>query len=188
MAIKRIKMKEKEIKKMVRKGYDDIVKKKNSCCGPVRPCCEGANTPKDISKNIGYTEEELYSVPEGGVVHCVGLLDPDLSVDYISLPQYIGHDLCWVRRPGGLPGLLSTFKRPLFLIEGLLSELGDDVELPVVPDVLHPRWGHKYNWCRSRDGGHKACVDFPVNGEEDVAITIRIRVGGVENVSWGCGD
>jgi len=58
-------MKEKEIKKRVREGYADIVKKKNSCCGPVRPCCEGANTIEDISKNIGYTEEELKSVPEG---------------------------------------------------------------------------------------------------------------------------
>ena len=58
-------MKEKEIKKMVREGYADIVKKKNSCCGSARPCCEGANTTEDISKNIGYTEEELKSVPEG---------------------------------------------------------------------------------------------------------------------------
>lgn len=58
-------MKEKEIKKRVREGYADIVKKKNSCCDPVRPCCEGANTTEDISKNIGYTEEELKSVPEG---------------------------------------------------------------------------------------------------------------------------
>ena len=58
-------MKEKEIKKIVRKGYADIVKKKKPCCGPVRPCCEGANTAEDISKNIGYTEEELKSAPEG---------------------------------------------------------------------------------------------------------------------------
>lgn len=58
-------MKEKEIKKIVREEYAELVKKKNSSCGPIRPCCEGATTPENISKNIGYTEEELRSVPEG---------------------------------------------------------------------------------------------------------------------------
>lgn len=58
-------MKEKEIKKKVREGYADIVKKKKSCNTPVSSCCGYANTAEDISKNIGYTENELKSVPEG---------------------------------------------------------------------------------------------------------------------------
>jgi SAM-dependent methyltransferase len=58
-------MKEKEIKKKVREGYADIVKKKNSCYAPVSSCCGYANTAEDISKDMGYTEEELKSVPEG---------------------------------------------------------------------------------------------------------------------------
>ena len=58
-------MKEKEIKKKVREGYADIVKKKKSCFTPVSSCCGYTNKAEDISKNIGYTENELKSVPEG---------------------------------------------------------------------------------------------------------------------------
>ena len=58
-------MKEKEIKKKVREGYADIVKKKKSCYAPVSSCCGYANKAEDISKDMGYTEEELKSVPEG---------------------------------------------------------------------------------------------------------------------------
>ena len=58
-------MKEKEIKKKVREGYADIVKKKNSCYTPVSSCCGYANKAEDISKDMGYTEEELKSVPDG---------------------------------------------------------------------------------------------------------------------------
>ncbi len=58
-------MKEKEIKKKVREGYADIVKKKKSCYAPIGSCCEYANKAEDISKDMGYTEDELKSVPEG---------------------------------------------------------------------------------------------------------------------------
>lgn len=58
-------MEEEKIKKEVRKGYAKIAKKEKSCCAPVPSCCESADPAKDISKNIGYTEEELKSVPEG---------------------------------------------------------------------------------------------------------------------------
>ena len=51
-------MKEAEIKKTVREGYAEIAKTKCSCCG-------GADLAQTVSKNIGYTDEELRSVPEG---------------------------------------------------------------------------------------------------------------------------
>jgi len=58
-------MKEAEIKKLVREGYAERVKKKGSCCGPTSACCGGGNLTQTVSKAIGYTEEELTSVPEG---------------------------------------------------------------------------------------------------------------------------
>lgn len=57
-------MQEDEIKKVVRGGYAKIARKQSSCCAPVTPCC-GTDRAEDISRMIGYGEEELSSVPEG---------------------------------------------------------------------------------------------------------------------------
>jgi len=57
-------MKESEIKKKVREGYAEIAKKERSCCAPTSPC-GSADLAQTVSKNIGYTDEELKSVPEG---------------------------------------------------------------------------------------------------------------------------
>ena len=48
-----------DIKKAVRKGYAKIAKKESSCCAASRVRAES------ISKNIGYTKEEIEAVPEG---------------------------------------------------------------------------------------------------------------------------
>ncbi|MFC1965061.1 arsenite methyltransferase [Chloroflexota bacterium] len=57
-------MKAEETKKVVREGYAKIAKRESSCCGPVCGC--GCTDMQDtISKNIGYTDEELKTVPEG---------------------------------------------------------------------------------------------------------------------------
>jgi len=58
-------MKEEEIKKVVRKGYAKIAKQDSSCCAPVSSCCGSPDLAEDISKKIGYTEEELEAVPDG---------------------------------------------------------------------------------------------------------------------------
>lgn len=58
-------MKDKEIKKIVREGYAKIAKKESSSSTPADSCCGGADLAQDISKRIGYTEEELKVVPEG---------------------------------------------------------------------------------------------------------------------------
>jgi len=60
-----LKMKEEEIKKVVREGYGRIAKKESSCCVPVSPCCGSESDAEDISRKIGYGEEEISSVPEG---------------------------------------------------------------------------------------------------------------------------
>jgi len=59
-------MKEEKVKKIVREGYAKIAKNQKSCCGEPTSCC--ANTSdmsEEISKRIGYSEEEIGSVPEG---------------------------------------------------------------------------------------------------------------------------
>ena len=58
-------MKEEKIKKVVREGYAKVAKKEASCCVPVDSCCGSTDLAQDISRKIGYTNEELTSVPEG---------------------------------------------------------------------------------------------------------------------------
>lgn len=60
-----------KIRKMVRQGYGEIAQSRSSCCGPdtgqskgYSSCCT-PSTPEEISKTIGYSPEELGSVPDG---------------------------------------------------------------------------------------------------------------------------
>ena len=58
-------MDKEDIKKVVRIGYGQIAKQGNSCCAPTNSCCGGADLAQDISRKIGYSEEELKAAPEG---------------------------------------------------------------------------------------------------------------------------
>ncbi|MGA3192376.1 MAG: arsenite methyltransferase [Candidatus Bathyarchaeia archaeon] len=59
-------MEEEKVKKIVREGYAKIAKKQKSCCDTPASCCSnGSDVSKEITKRIGYTEEEIDSVPEG---------------------------------------------------------------------------------------------------------------------------
>lgn len=58
-------MKKEEIKTVVRLGYAQVAKGGGSCCGPQASGCCGVNVTKQISKGIGYSEEEMNSVPDG---------------------------------------------------------------------------------------------------------------------------
>lgn len=58
-------MKEEEIKRVVREGYGKIAQKKLSCCAPASTCGGKEDFVQDMSKRIGYSEEELKIVPEG---------------------------------------------------------------------------------------------------------------------------
>jgi arsenite methyltransferase len=60
-----MKMKKEEIKKVVREGYAKIAKQDILCCASAKSCCGGTNLAQDISKSVGYTEEELKAIPEG---------------------------------------------------------------------------------------------------------------------------
>jgi len=58
-------MDKKEIKSKVREGYARIANQEFSCCEMVKSCCGNATTVEDISKNIGYTDVEIKTVPGG---------------------------------------------------------------------------------------------------------------------------
>jgi arsenite methyltransferase len=58
-------MKREEVRKTVRQGYAQIAKTGTSCCAPQKSCCGTTNIATDISKKIGYTDEDIQSVPEG---------------------------------------------------------------------------------------------------------------------------
>ncbi|UCD14558.1 MAG: arsenite methyltransferase [Thermoplasmatales archaeon] len=58
-------MEDKKIKSKVREGYAGIANKGSSCCGSVESCCGGDVSTKNISRHIGYTEEEIKAAPEG---------------------------------------------------------------------------------------------------------------------------
>ena len=58
-------MKEEEVKKVVRENYAKIVKKEGSCCSQASSCCGTSDMAANISKNLGYSDQELKSVPEG---------------------------------------------------------------------------------------------------------------------------
>jgi len=59
-------MEEEKIRKAVREGYAKVAKDdKNSCCSSQCCSCNTTNENEEISKRIGYSEEEISSVPEG---------------------------------------------------------------------------------------------------------------------------
>jgi arsenite methyltransferase len=57
-------MKEDEARKAVREGYGKIAKQGSACCASGTSCC-GGSVAQDISRALGYSEEDLKSVPEG---------------------------------------------------------------------------------------------------------------------------
>ena len=58
-------MEQKDIKETVKVRYGRIAKQGTSCCGPASSCCGSADLAQDISRKIGYSDEELKVVPEG---------------------------------------------------------------------------------------------------------------------------
>jgi len=56
-------MKKNEIRKTVRESYAKVAKR-GSCCAPQQSCC-GTDTAEAVGKRIGYSKEELKTVPEG---------------------------------------------------------------------------------------------------------------------------
>jgi SAM-dependent methyltransferase len=59
-------MEDKKIKKVVREGYARIAKQDDSCCdNSLSSCCGSTNLAQEVSRSIGYSDEDIASVPEG---------------------------------------------------------------------------------------------------------------------------
>jgi SAM-dependent methyltransferase len=67
-------MTDEQIKKKVRESYGKMAREQQSCCGPSSSCCGPTTrssccgpsvTTSDISRKIGYTDEDFRAVPEG---------------------------------------------------------------------------------------------------------------------------
>lgn len=58
-------MKEAGVKKAVREKYGTIASQQSSCCHPTSSCCCGGDAASNISKFIGYSDEDLTAVPDG---------------------------------------------------------------------------------------------------------------------------
>lgn len=58
-------MRKEKIKKIIRERYGKIAYQESSCCTQVSCCGVSEDFTRDIGKKIGYSEEELQSVPEG---------------------------------------------------------------------------------------------------------------------------
>jgi arsenite methyltransferase len=58
-------MEQAEIRKAVRDGYGNIAKNSGSCCLPGSACGCGGTSVEAISQGMGYSPEEIGTVPEG---------------------------------------------------------------------------------------------------------------------------
>jgi arsenite methyltransferase len=58
-------VKQEEVKKVVREGYAKVAKGSGSCCGPKSSCCGAAPTAEDVSRRVGYSDDEMAAAPEG---------------------------------------------------------------------------------------------------------------------------
>jgi arsenite methyltransferase len=57
-------MKKEDIRSKVREGYGKIASNSNSCCGTTSSCCGKGNVIESIGEMIGYSKEELQSIPQ----------------------------------------------------------------------------------------------------------------------------
>ena len=58
-------MEKQKIKHIVREGYARIAEQGSSCCSKRASCCQNVDQTERVSKNIGYSDADLKSVPEG---------------------------------------------------------------------------------------------------------------------------
>ncbi len=59
-------MANKKIKDIIKEQYANIAKN-SSCCNNSSCCCGSINTSEDISRSIGYSDEEISTVPEANL-------------------------------------------------------------------------------------------------------------------------
>jgi ubiquinone/menaquinone biosynthesis C-methylase UbiE len=60
-----MKMKGEDIKTVVKEAYAGIAKQGRSGCAPATSCCESVGVTQEMSRKVGYSEEDLHGVPGG---------------------------------------------------------------------------------------------------------------------------
>jgi len=60
-------MENEDIKKIVRESYAKIASRGDGCCGSNSSCCDSLNSNKEISKSIGYSDEETGSFSDANL-------------------------------------------------------------------------------------------------------------------------
>ena len=62
-------MKDKEVREVIRERYGSIARQGGSCCASDRSCCEPdpgqQSSAQTADQSIGYSQDEIASVPEG---------------------------------------------------------------------------------------------------------------------------
>jgi SAM-dependent methyltransferase len=61
-------MAEQNVRSAVREHYASVAREQSSCCGPTKAaggCCGATPAPIDISRAIGYSDQEMNAVPQG---------------------------------------------------------------------------------------------------------------------------
>ena len=53
-----------DVRDVVREKYGEIGKNRGSCCGDVSSCCGSGQSVVNISTKMGYSDDELQSVPD----------------------------------------------------------------------------------------------------------------------------
>jgi len=114
-------MEEEKIRKVVRESYAKIAKKESSCCNPAVSCCTSGDMSRQISKRIGYTEEELESVPESATLS-LGCGNP---VALASLKE--GEFVLDLGSGGGLDCFLASRK---------VGEKGKVIGVDMTPEMI----------------------------------------------------
>ncbi|WP_455369904.1 arsenite methyltransferase [[Eubacterium] cellulosolvens] len=118
-------MEDTKIRKAVREGYANIARRESSCCSPVKSCCppadsnnESIDQADDISKKIGYSEEELNVVPDGsnlglGCGNPVALVSLEEGQTVLDLGSGAGFD-CFLasRKVGGKGKVIGVDMTP----------------------------------------------------------------------------
>jgi len=89
-------MEEEKAKKIVREGYAKVAQTECSCYATESSCCSGPSVAEDISRQIGYTDEDMQAVPEGAnlglgcgnPVALASLIEGETVVDLGSGPGF----------------------------------------------------------------------------------------------------
>jgi arsenite methyltransferase len=141
-------MKKEDIRSKVREGYGRIAGGSNSCCGPASSCFGTGNIAETIGKTIGYSEEELKSIPQNA----------NLGLG-CGNPVAFAH----LRKGDIVLDLGSGAGLDCFLAANIVGEKGKVIGVDMTPEMLE----------KARENareGHYANVEFRLGEIENLPV------------------